>query len=155
MAETITPRQMAALWRRMEELYGRRWTESWADDEHAMAFWHSRLSAHRITPEQIAAGFVRLESAGDDWPPSLPRFISLCRQGPRGAMHREYRALPAPADRRSGPDALAALRARLWPAGVLAAQAHYAAARAFRSDPAARARIAEALTLAAAQERGE
>lgn len=96
---SLTSEHIAALWRRMEEIFGRQWTERFPAHERAMEFWMAQLGAKRIRPEELAVGVQALVDGGARFPPSLGEFIRLCRppQRENAAMYRRnLRALEPP-----------------------------------------------------------
>jgi hypothetical protein len=82
------------VWARMAELYGERWTSLMGDEPNEM--WAAGVAS--CTERQLAKGFERLleEGAKDGHPPSLPRFIGLCKRSEPGYYGRSQ-ALPEPA----------------------------------------------------------
>ena len=65
---------VAALFAKLQALYGHRWTSAIDGiEEQAVAAWSETLSG--ITGEQIKAG---LEALADEWPPSAPQFRLHC-----------------------------------------------------------------------------
>jgi len=59
------------------------------------AVWAEQLA--RFEPASIAGALQRLVDSGNQWPPTLPEFVELCRQASldRRAAQR-FEALPAP-----------------------------------------------------------
>lgn len=59
------------------------------------AVWAEQLA--RFEPASIAGALQRLVDGGNQWPPTLPEFVELCRQSSldRRAAER-FEALPAP-----------------------------------------------------------
>jgi len=69
---------VAALFRRMQVIYGPRWTASIEGiEEDAIREWSRGLAD--MTPDNIRRGLDACQSSGDGWPPTLPEFLALCR----------------------------------------------------------------------------
>ena len=66
------------LFERMASLYGHRWVSQYgaAFDGIAADTWGAALSG--VTNQQIADGLRSCVAEGDEWPPSAPRFRSMC-----------------------------------------------------------------------------
>jgi len=61
------------------------------------AVWAEQLA--RFEPASIAGALQRLVDGGNQWPPTLPEFVELCRQAALGRQSAAtYEALPAPVD---------------------------------------------------------
>ena len=100
----------------MTEMYGHRWTASFGDSP-------SEKWAHfvdRADDAMLTRGLSALVKRGDDWPPSLPEFIRLCRPEKRenAAMYHcpLDRQLPkklTDEDREKGREGIAAARKAL------------------------------------------
>jgi hypothetical protein len=76
---------VAAIFRRLQAIYGSRWTASIDGiEEDAVREWSRALAD--MTPTHIRRG---LDSLRGEWPPTLPEFVALCR--PAAPYHREYR----------------------------------------------------------------
>ena len=83
---------MERLWMRMGRVYGHKWVSAYgeADDGTWLAgLWD-------VTPEQIGAGLEKCRTNPDCWPPTLPKFRSMCLPEKRDPIHREYKSLPKP-----------------------------------------------------------
>lgn len=80
---------MANLWRRMTELYGHKFTSAYGDEPNDT--W-ARALAH-TTGRQIANGLQACFRREDNWPPTLPEFVEMCR--PRRQLP-EFPALEKP-----------------------------------------------------------
>lgn len=100
----------------MGETFGTAWARNFDDPDSAIAYWYRSLCDERLTPEDVARGFAALRESGDQFPPSLPRFVALCRK-PAGerrehaAMYREFqKALPPPRDPQKARAALDTMR---------------------------------------------
>jgi len=85
-------RRMAALWVRMSEIYGHRWTSSYGEEPNKA--WVDGL---RDSPND---DFVRaveyLKDGGDEWPPNLPEFKALGREPVIPMAHRNFLPEPPP-----------------------------------------------------------
>lgn len=60
------------------------------------ALWGEQLG--RFKPESIAGALQRLVDSGDEWPPTLPAFVKLCREAAQERATSRH-ALPAPPGR--------------------------------------------------------
>ncbi len=83
---------MERLWMRMGRVYGHKWVSAYgeADDGTWLAgLWD-------VTPEQIGAGLEKCRTDPVCWPPTLPKFRSMCLPEKRDPIHREYESLPKP-----------------------------------------------------------
>lgn len=97
----LTRRHIAALWARMGTMFGRVWEQNFPEPESAIEYWFGTLNDERVTPEQIAMAFQSVRDSGEQYPPTLPRFLALCKarhqQREDAQMYREFpKALPAP-----------------------------------------------------------
>lgn len=79
-------RTCSALWVRMTEIYGSKWTGQYGD--RPLETWINGIAD--LTHAQIAEGLRRMVKHGSDWPPSLPTFRLFCRpQRENAAAYRE------------------------------------------------------------------
>jgi hypothetical protein len=113
---------VAAIFRRLQAIYGARWTASIDGIEaDAVREWSRALAD--MTPEQIRRGLDNLRS---DWPPTLPEFKALCLGRGRNEFGLDYvpayyretrheRLLDAPRDEAAAAEHLAKLRAIVGP----------------------------------------
>lgn len=91
----------AQFWRRMTEMFGKRWTdqygrgiEVYGDDIHILNnAWFAEIS--RLDVEALTTAVDALMRSGDEFPPSLPTFLVLARRKTK-PEHAEYHALPKP-----------------------------------------------------------
>jgi len=73
-------------------------------------------SVHGIDVKQIKSAFERIKAAGEQFPPSLPKFLSYCKNNTdwahKGAAYKRFRkALPKPpADKNKARSAFADMR---------------------------------------------
>jgi hypothetical protein len=78
----ITPRHIVRFFTRMQHLYGHKWTSAYGlamkgEELTASAKqWLYDLRAY--SSDQVAAGLVRMEQRGQDWPPGPSEFRRLC-----------------------------------------------------------------------------
>jgi len=68
----------------------------WADSDlnEVKGVWAQSLS--RYAPQSIGVAIQRLIDSGSGWPPTLPEFCELCRQGAHERKQMDGLALPAP-----------------------------------------------------------
>lgn len=93
----MTAEHVAALWRRLEEIFGAQWSSRFPNHERALAFWHSQLEARGVTPAQLAVGVQALLDSGAKYPPSLAELLHACRRRENEAMYqRNTKALEPP-----------------------------------------------------------
>ena len=93
---------MARIWQRMTEVYGHRWMSAWGESSNpdgsltsAAVTWAQGLS--RFTLDEIRQGFEKLVKNENEWPPTLPEFMALCREKSAAPYHRMVGpALPPP-----------------------------------------------------------
>lgn len=81
---------------------GTMWVDAGMDEVKAV--WAEQLG--RFAPQTIADALQRLIDSGNQWPPTLPEFVELCRQsaiGRKAAML--YAELPAPGGARTDTEA--------------------------------------------------
>lgn len=95
-------RVMARIWQRMTELYGHRWISAWGEVSNpdgtltsAAQTWAQGLGRYSLN--EIRQAFEKLIERGDEWPPTLPAFMGLCREKRAAPYHRVFGpALPPP-----------------------------------------------------------
>ena len=68
---------MLVLWVSMAQMYGTKWTRDYGDEPNAT--WAVALAG--LTDRHIARGINAVMDGGEEWPPSLPKFKSLCKSG--------------------------------------------------------------------------
>ena len=68
---------MLVLWVSMAEMYGTKWTHHYGDEPNTT--WACGLAG--LTDRHIARGINAVIDSGEEWPPSLPKFKSLCKSG--------------------------------------------------------------------------
>jgi hypothetical protein len=78
----------------MIEMYGHKFTSTYGDVPNET--WAQALG--NFTGAEIATGLKACFQREDNWPPSLPEFLQMCRPvAPKSApFHRSYTALPPP-----------------------------------------------------------
>jgi hypothetical protein len=94
---------MARIWQRMTEVYGHRWISAWGEGTNpdgtptrAAQTWAEGLARYSL--DEIRQAFEKLVKRGDEWPPTLPEFMRLCREKRAAPYHRMAGpALPSPA----------------------------------------------------------
>lgn len=75
---TLTQRHIDELWFAMIKMFGSRWTREYGDVDDGS--WLKALNG--LTPEQLVTGTKRCIDSGREWPPSLPKFVSMCYPDP-------------------------------------------------------------------------
>ena len=111
----LSDKQVGQVWQRMASMYGHRWTSNYGIEDDGT--WRKGLAG--LTPAQIGAGLVKClerNPAGgeEDWPPTLNEFRAMCLPEKVPHYHRDYIALPRPAqDPDAIENALAAMREAL------------------------------------------
>lgn len=97
------------LFARFVAIYGAQKTQSmWAgaDMAEVKELWGEQLG--RFKAESIAGSLQRLVESGNQWPPTLPEFVELCRQS-SVERARTSVALPPPSGKKPDIDFAAAL----------------------------------------------
>lgn len=76
------------LFRRLHAMYGKHWLDLWvgAPMAEVKAEWARTLTG--VSPEALKMALDALLKQGKAFPPSLPEFVSLCRQFTRQGPHR-------------------------------------------------------------------
>lgn len=76
-SEPLPSAWIEKLFERMAALYGSKFADMWrgTDPEQVKALWAHELG--KLTREEVTKGAQALMT--QDWPPSLPQFIKLCR----------------------------------------------------------------------------
>lgn len=98
-------------------MFGSSWRNQYPSDELLlMAKKEWALALDGVEMKQIKAAFEQVKLSGSTFPPSLPMFLSYCREDKdwahRGGAYRTFKrkCLPAPVDRSVGREALRSLR---------------------------------------------
>jgi hypothetical protein len=65
---------MGRLWVVMSETYGHKWTSPMGESPNET--WTERLK--KLVAEEWVAGITKLKCSCEEWPPSLPEFVSWC-----------------------------------------------------------------------------
>ena len=98
-------------------MYGHRWTSNYGIEDDGT--WRKGLAG--LTTAQIGVGLVKClerkpKNGEEDWPPTLNEFRAMCLPEKVLACHRDYVALPRPAqDPNAVENALASIRTALKP----------------------------------------
>lgn len=94
------------LFARLAAFYGsQKLATMWVDSDMAevKTVWSEQLG--RFEPASIAAALQRLVDSGNQWPPTLPEFVELCRQAAIGRQQTQRAdALPAPGQAKTDND---------------------------------------------------
>jgi len=93
MSQTGSPttsRHMEALWGRFEAIYGKKFAEEFGD---AIEIWFRTFQERGIKPEDIKRGIDACLDSGDQFPPSLPKFLRMCKPL-RAAAHVPFEPAP-------------------------------------------------------------
>lgn len=77
---------MSVLWVSMAQMYGTKWTHNYGDEPNAT--WAAGLAG--LTDRHIARGINAVMDSGEEWPPSLPKFKSLCKAGEGWQSRQPY-----------------------------------------------------------------
>jgi len=102
----MSPKPLPSAWvdrlfSRLAAFYGsQKLATMWVDADMAevKAAWAEQLG--RFEPASIAGALQRLVDGGNQWPPTLPEFVELCRQSAVGRQQAGM-ALPAPGGART------------------------------------------------------
>jgi|TARA_R100000049_G_C1918710_1_gene64407 hypothetical protein len=94
-------RAINRLWERMTQLWGHRHQSAWGQSVDANGnltdtaeLWLQGLG--KYTLREIADGVTQMVEKGQEWPPTLPEFMQMCKPK-RLAPYHKMAALPAPA----------------------------------------------------------
>jgi len=94
-------RAINRLWERMTQLWGHRHQSAWGQSVDANGhltdtaqLWLQGLG--RFTLREIADGVTEMVEKGQEWPPTLPEFMAMCKPKRLAPYHRMAEALPAP-----------------------------------------------------------
>lgn len=92
---------MARLWQKMSEIYGHRFQSAWGECAtpngaltETCETWLSGLA--QFTLVEIKHGLNEVIKRGDEWPPSLPELMALCKVNRVPKAYQIYRSLPRP-----------------------------------------------------------
>ena len=93
-SSSLTDRWVGRIFDELQATYGSRFADMWSGTNPAAvkAMWGRRLAGFTDRPECLEAALAALDDK--PWPPSLPEFVSLCRDAARRTGQRL--ALPAP-----------------------------------------------------------
>jgi len=70
----------------MAEMFGTKWTHHYG--ETPLTSWAVALAD--LTDRHIARGINAVMDSGEEWPPSLPKFKSLCKAGEGWQSRQPY-----------------------------------------------------------------
>lgn len=104
MEPAVLTELIGTIWQAMAAMFGARWTRDMGSD-HARDLWAKALAD--IPPEATLAALDQVSRAGDDWPPSLPKFREMAR-----ACRRRIPAERRLEKRKTGPGPIYAEEAR-------------------------------------------
>jgi len=92
---------MMRLWERMTQLWGHRHQSAWGQSVDANGnltdtaeLWLQGLG--RFTLSEIGNGVNKMVEKGQEWPPTLPEFMQMCKPKRLAPYHKMAEALPAP-----------------------------------------------------------
>lgn len=98
MSKPLPSAWVDRLFSRLAAFYGsQKLATMWVDADMAevKAVWAEQLG--RFEPASISAALQRLIDSGNQWPPTLPEFVELCRQSAVGRQQAQrFDVLPAP-----------------------------------------------------------
>jgi len=63
----------------MSQLFGHTWVSQYGDTPEESPLWIDELET--LTEVQLRSGIKTMKEFGQDFPPSLPAFMSYCRKG--------------------------------------------------------------------------
>jgi len=86
----ITERHMEALWRRLEAIYGTKFSDQFGT---AIEVWFRTFQEKGIEADDIKRGIDACIDSGDQFPPSLPAFLRMCKPL-RAAAHVPFEPAP-------------------------------------------------------------
>ena len=94
-------RAMMRLWERMTQLWGHRHLSAWGQSVDANGnltdtaqVWLQGLG--KYTLREIADGVTEMVEKGQEWPPTLPELMQMCKPKRLAPYHKMAEALPAP-----------------------------------------------------------
>ena len=76
----------------MVQSYGQKWTKDHGTSPIDGDLWIGALNS--LNPEQLKMGMRKLMASGDEWPPTLPKFMGLCHRTQAQAIN-DSEPLPA------------------------------------------------------------
>jgi hypothetical protein len=86
----ITERHMEALWRRLEAIYGVKFSDQFGT---AIEVWFRTFQERGLGTDDIKRGIDACIDSGDQFPPSLPAFLRMCKPM-RAAAHVPFEPAP-------------------------------------------------------------
>ena len=72
----ITEQHMAAFWERMEQIYGSKFTSEFGN---AIDFWFRAFTERKLSAYHLKQGLEACMDGGEQFPPSLPKFLAMCK----------------------------------------------------------------------------
>lgn len=81
---------MEALWRRLEAIYGTKFSDQFGT---AIEVWFRTFQEKGIEADDIKRGIDACIDSGDQFPPSLPAFLRMCKPL-RAAAHVPFEPTP-------------------------------------------------------------
>lgn len=109
MSNSLPPRIVNYIFATMDALYGARFADMWrhSNIDAVKQVWADRLGGFASQPQTIRAALISLE--GKPFPPTLPEFITMCRD----AARRIGKPRPLALTHQFSPEELEANRARI------------------------------------------
>jgi hypothetical protein len=110
-ALALTNKRASRLWQRMAELYGNKWHSQMGPAPTEL--WLRAVSG--LSDDQLKVGINACLYSDDQWPPSLPEFVSRCKARRENAgMYANTPLLPAAkSSAETAAEQLSAMRAKL------------------------------------------
>ena len=84
----VSPELVDRLFQKLHTMYGKHWAELWAGMplDAVKTEWARALTG--VSPDTMRLALDSMMAAGKTFPPTLPEFVSLCRQFIRKGSHR-------------------------------------------------------------------
>lgn len=79
---------MDRLFQKLALMYGAAWADKWAGTPIDAVKGEWARSLHGVEPEAMRLALEAIMTEGRPFPPSLPEFVSLCRQFARRGPHQ-------------------------------------------------------------------
>jgi len=86
----IDERIMEALWSRLGHIYGNKFSDEFGN---SIEFWFRAFQEKGLCAEDIKHGLDACLDSGDQFPPTLPKFLRMCKPV-RAAAHVPFEPLP-------------------------------------------------------------
>lgn len=94
-AQPITARHIDRFWQRMSGTFGHKWITSYGPEPNEA--WVAALKT--LTVDQVKRGLDGCLTWAEEWPPTLPQFMGLCKAAKIAPEHRVMpTALPMPGE---------------------------------------------------------